>query len=162
MRRLLLPVVPVLLGAVALAGCSGAGPVDAVDAVGAGPVAGDASPPDSAPDPVEATAPRITFPQDVTAPEQGGQYVVVVLATGTQDDIDASLASVSTYGYSAGISDAACLAGAAERLDLADDALVSSLLFADKRAARQFADAYIEAEDGPMVGRAAITAYCLD
>lgn len=158
MRRLLLPVVPALLGVVAIAGCSDEGPVAAVDAA---PAASDATGA-AAPVPVEAKAPRITFPQDVAAPEQGGQYVAVVLATGAQDDIDASLASVSTYGYSAGISDAACLDGVAERLDLPDDALVSSLLFADKRAARQFANAYIEAEDGLMVGRAAITAYCLD
>ena len=158
MRRLLLPVVPVLLSVVALASCSADDPVAAVDTA---PAASEATT-TPATVPAEAAAKRIKFPQDVTAPEQGGQYVAVVLAMGSQDDIDASLASVSTYGYSAGISDAACLAGVADRLDLADDALVSSLLFADKRAARQFANAYIEAEDGPMVGRAAITAYCLD
>ncbi|CAN5396355.1 hypothetical protein BH09ACT12_BH09ACT12_31010 [soil metagenome] len=159
MRRVLLPVIPALVFAISLAGC-GADDTTAL-------------PPPATPSPTAsatasaagvgaASSPTVRFPEDVTTPVQGGDYVAVVLATGTQDDLQASLASVADYGYSAGVSDVSCLQGVAERLDLPADALVSSLLFADKKTARRFADAYIEAEDGLMVGRAAVKTYCLD
>lgn len=144
----------------ALAGCgSDAPPVSAAETPDAAPTAAPAVAADAT---SPATPPSIRFPRDVAAPVQGGGYVAVVLATGSDEEIQASLASVAQYGYEAGISDVACLSGAAKRLDLDGGALVSSLLFADARTARRFADAYIEAEDGLMVGRAAVTAYCLD
>ncbi|MEN8672603.1 hypothetical protein [Nocardioides sp.] len=161
MRRIPTLLAPgLLLGLVlAVAGCGTDGPADPVPdpGVSAAPVRAGASDgdPGQAPD-------EIVFPRDVTSPEQGGQYVAVVLAAGSQDELDASLASVSQYGYMAGISDVACLAGAGDVLGLDEGAVVSSLLFANRRKARAFADAYVAAEDGLMVGRASVTAYCLD
>jgi len=150
---LLLGLVPVV------AGCGTDEPARPVPDPGApaAPVVAEASDDDPTRAPKE-----IAFPRDVTAPEQGGQYVAVVLATGSQDELDASLASVSQYGYMAGISDVGCLSGASTVLDLDEGDVVSSLLFANGRKARAFADAYVAAEDGPMVGRAPVTAYCLD
>jgi hypothetical protein len=151
--------IPTLVLVLAVAGCGTDGPADALPdpGVSAAPVRAGASDDEPGPAPDE-----VVFPRDVTSPEQGGQYVAVVLAAGSQDALDASLASVSQYGYMAGISDVACLAGAGDVLGLDEGAVVSSLLFANRRSARAFADAYVAAEDGLMVGRASVTAYCLD
>jgi len=161
-RRIPTPIAPgLLLGLVlVVAGCGTDGPAGPVPDPGVSadaPVLAEASDDEPGPAPDE-----IVFPRDVTSPEQGGQYVAVVLAAGSQDELDASLASVSQYGYMAGISDVACLAGAGDVLGLDEGAVVSSLLFANRRSARAFADAYVAAEDGLMVGRASVTAYCLD
>ena len=149
MRRSLIPVTAVLLALFTVGGCGSEEPT-------AGPGASVSAPTSSESDSGE------TFPADVASPEQGGEYVAVVLATGGVEEIDASVASVAKYGYTAGVSDVGCLSGAAEALDLPDDAMVSSLLFADEAAASAFADAYVTFEDGLMVGRTPVTAFCLD
>ncbi|WP_372727710.1 hypothetical protein [Nocardioides sp.] len=113
-------------------------------------------------EPPATTASTPQFPDDVAAPQHGGEYVAVVLAAGDPDEIDASVESVAAYGYTAGVSDAGCLSGAAEALGFDPSVLISSLLFADEQTAEQFADAYVEAEDGRMVGRTRVTAFCLD
>ncbi len=172
MRRSIVPVVSSLLLALALSGC---GSDEAASTSDPGPAATPAATPTPSPAPVAAgssepesesapptTSQPIRFPEDVTAPVQGGDYVAVVLASGADNEIQTSLTSVAAYGYTAGVSDVGCLQGVSERLDVPADALISSLLFEDQRTARQFADAYIAAEDGSMVGRAAVTAYCLD
>lgn len=170
MRRILFPVVPLLLGAVALTGCGSDGSAAGDDPAPAASSRTTSTPPSAEPSVVPSADPTVedvaatpTFPADVTAPVQGGHYVAVVLAVGEQADLDAAAASVAEYGYDAVVSDAGCIDGIAERLDLDDPtALVSSLLFEDARTARQFANAYIAAEDGLMVGRGPVTTYCLD
>ncbi len=106
--------------------------------------------------------PRTGFPRDVGSPEQGGDYVAAVLAAGSAGELGASQAAVATYGYTAGVSDVGCLQGAAGGLGLPTDALVSSLFFADDQAATQFVHAYARTGGGPLLGTAAVTAYCLD
>lgn len=109
----------------------------------------------------EAAPAPATFPQDISSPEHGGKYVAVVLASGRQAKLRAANRSVAEFGYDAAISDVGCISGAAEALDLPDNALVTSLLFAGPRKARRFTRAYA-AQGRTVVGRAPITAYCLD
>jgi hypothetical protein len=150
-RRVLSLASPVLLACLTLTGCGSSPSSQDTEAV---------RPPATAdPTPVSASP---TWPEDVDAPTQGGTYTAVVLATGSQAELDASLDSVAAYGYDAAVSDAGCLQGAAKTLDLPAGALVTSLLFADEATAARFADAYVAAEDGLMVGRAEVRTYCLD
>lgn len=104
----------------------------------------------------------IDFPPELLTPEQGGHYFAVALAADDRQQIDESVAAVARYGYHAGIGDVGCLSGAGDAYGIPSGTIVSYLLFATRRAAYRFTDAYARAEDGMQMGVAEVTTYCLD
>ncbi len=120
----------------------------------------------SASSPVASTpasaGPAISFPPEIDGIQGEKYYAVFVAVKRTADD--AALARVSSeleaLGYQGGIGEIDCTPGAREQLQLKaqGDYFGYSLFFATKEQAQQFVDAY----EGPVVGTAYITAFCLD
>lgn len=159
---------PVLLGALALTGCSDASGRVAPAAVDEPIRSGVA--PASAPS-VPGSVVSTGLAPDVEVPQYGVTYGAVVIAAsgsayGSSDaesaDLDAADARAEQLGYTAYTAEVGCVPGTAEAFDLADGTLISHLLFADLTDARQFADAYTERTGADVVGVTTVEAACLD
>ncbi|WP_148615384.1 hypothetical protein [Nocardioides rubriscoriae] len=108
---------------------------------------------------------EVTLPASVEEPVQGGSYGLVVLAAGRPAALRASqreIREVTHFGDAAYVGEVGCYQGAAEALGLADGTLVSAMMFDDLATAQEFVDTYGYYVDTPVVGVAAVTAYCLD
>ncbi|MDO9456261.1 hypothetical protein [Nocardioides sp.] len=161
----LLVATPALLGVLALTGCSD---TDGDDAADAKPVSADATtsaPADAYDEDLHAGIDEDQvgpiFPVDVQAPQQGGTYTAVVLATGSQAELADQVELAQKFAFTAGISDTGCLDGVTDSVDVADGDLVASLLFRDATTAGQFTDSYAEV-GGTVEGVAEVRTYCLD
>jgi len=115
-----------------------------------------------APTPTAETA-AATWPQEAAATHGGTAWAVfleVVRGDGEQDALQAAVDSLRSVGYTGGVGDVDCSAGAREALGL-DPALTYTavdVLFATAEEAQQFVDLY---EPG-VVGTVQVTTYCLD
>ena len=143
--RALALAVPAVLGALSLAGCQ--------EASAPGPGAGARS------DPSPAAARTPAWPDDVEAPQQGGTYEAVVLASGSGRRLEDVLAAARERGYVAGPSDAGCLDGVADRVPV--DGLVAAVLFEAPADATAFRERWSGA-GLPVAGTATVRTYCLD
>lgn len=146
--RALVLAVPVVLGALSLAACQDAPAPDAGT--------------DPGPDPSAVAAQAVqdsAWPGDVEAPEQGGTYEAVVLASGTGRQLRDVLTAARERGYAAGPSDAGCLDGVTD--EVAVDGLVAAVLFDRPADAAAFTERW-SAAGLPLAGTATVRAFCLD
>ena len=154
-RPALLLVAPALLVAAALTGCSGNSrpPPRSPPGHQRGDQPGGHPPTAPAPAPAAAAedhdetlhddlpAELPEFPADVAAPEQGGRYTAVVLATGSSAELQDDVDRARVLGLHPGVSDAGCLDGLTDVVPVADGDLVATVLFDDAATARSFTDA---------------------
>lgn len=138
-------------------------------AIGAGAFAlsrggGDSTPPSEAPvlPSVAASGSGSSLPPEAAA-QPNGRYTAVFLAVArTADDADVLAAQrrAQQLGYTGGIGDIDCTAGARSRLGLPASGTYTaySVFFSSPDGAKEFAQAY----GSGVVGIAPITAGCLD
>lgn len=162
-----LTVVPALLLAVGLTGCDDAD-TDALRPAGtaadtaagtAAAPAGDTSGnvPSGAATADHSPADVVSWPPDVTDPEQGGRYVAIYL--GADEDAAEALAP---HGYTVVEAEASCLQGMEAAEHLPAYLPVPHLLFADPAGADAFLEAYETTDPSAIASSVPVRTYCLD